>query len=60
MLDKANEPEQIELDIRKRAAMLAAGNGVDSLTTSENGGVLDLTLSEALLVVLSQNSLTIE
>ncbi|MFT5631289.1 MAG: 3D-(3,5/4)-trihydroxycyclohexane-1,2-dione acylhydrolase (decyclizing) [Gammaproteobacteria bacterium] len=58
MLDKAHEPEQIEQDIRTRAAKIAAGGNVDVLTTSENGGVLDLTLSEALVVALLKQEVT--
>lgn len=58
MLDKTPEPEQVEQDIRARAAMIAAGGGLDVLTTGENDGVLDLTLSEALVIAMLKQDVT--
>jgi 3D-(3,5/4)-trihydroxycyclohexane-1,2-dione acylhydrolase (decyclizing) len=58
MLDKAHEPKRIEQDIRARAAKIAAGSSVNVLITPENGGVLDLTLSEALVIALLKQEVT--
>ena len=45
MLDKAPEREQLEVEIRARAEKIAASGGVDVLATTDNNGVVDLTLS---------------
>jgi 3D-(3,5/4)-trihydroxycyclohexane-1,2-dione acylhydrolase (decyclizing) len=58
MLDIALEPEQIEQNVRARAAKIATGSGVDVLSTTENGGVLDLTLSEALVIAMLKQEVT--
>lgn len=58
MLDKLNEPEQIERDIRDRAAKIAAGPGIEALSTEANGGIVEMTLSEALIVGLLKQDVT--
>ena len=58
MLDKAPEPEQLEVEIRARAEKIAASGGVEALASSDNGGVLDLTLSEALVVAMLKQEVT--
>jgi 3D-(3,5/4)-trihydroxycyclohexane-1,2-dione acylhydrolase (decyclizing) len=58
MLDKVLEPEKIEQEIRARASKIAASGGVDSLLTQDNGGVLVLSLSEALVVAMLKQEVT--
>ncbi|MGB7243089.1 MAG: hypothetical protein WBC93_13495, partial [Sulfitobacter sp.] len=58
MLDKAPEPEQLELEIRARAEKIAANGGVDVLATTDNNGVVDLTLSEALVIAMLNQEVT--
>ena len=52
MLDQAPEPEQLELEIRARAEKIVASGGVQALATADNDGVLDITLSEALVIAM--------
>jgi 3D-(3,5/4)-trihydroxycyclohexane-1,2-dione acylhydrolase (decyclizing) len=58
MLDKANEPQQLEMEIRARAAKIVSSDGVDALATTDNDGVLDLTLSEALIIAFLKQEVT--
>jgi 3D-(3,5/4)-trihydroxycyclohexane-1,2-dione acylhydrolase (decyclizing) len=58
MLDNALDLEQVEQAIRARAAKISASGNVDVLATPENGGVLELTLSEALIVALLKQDVT--
>lgn len=58
MLDRVLETAQTEHEMHIRATMIATGKGVDDLATSENGGVLDLTLSEALVIALLKQGVT--
>ena len=47
MLDYVLERERIEQGIRARATKISVSGNVDVLATLENGGVVELTLSEA-------------
>ena len=58
MLDKAPEREQLEVEIRARAEKIAASGGVDVLASTDNNGVVDLTLSEALVVAMLKQEVT--
>ena len=57
MLDIALETAQAEHEMHIRATKIAAG-GVDRLATPENSGVIDLTLSEALVVAMLKQGVT--
>lgn len=52
MLDKNKIPDEPENEIRKRAIRLAVKSVEDALIDDQNGGIVDLTLSEALVVAL--------
>lgn len=58
MLDKSREPEQLEKEIRARAEKIMASGTVDILATPQNGGIIELTLSEALVVALLKQKVT--
>jgi 3D-(3,5/4)-trihydroxycyclohexane-1,2-dione acylhydrolase (decyclizing) len=52
MLDKNQKPDVAEMDIRARAIRLAAKPVDDALINDQNVGVVELTLSEALVIGL--------
>ncbi|MGC1486332.1 MAG: hypothetical protein WA784_00940, partial [Albidovulum sp.] len=52
MLDKNQTPEEAEKIIRIRAARLAAKPVGEALTDDDNGGIVQLSLSEALIIGL--------
>ena len=58
MLDKAHEPEQLKLEILARAEKIGASGGVEALATADNDGVLELTLSEALVIAMLKQEVT--
>lgn len=58
MLEKNQSPEHLEQDMRDRATRLASASVDDALVTDKNRGLLDLTLSEALLIGLMKQGVT--
>ncbi|WP_052465741.1 thiamine pyrophosphate-binding protein [Phaeobacter sp. S60] len=52
MLDKIHTPEEAEQEIRTRAIRLAVNPVDEALIDDNNGGILQLTLSEALVIGL--------
>ena len=58
MLDKAPKPEQLELEMRDRAEKIAVSGDFATLVTTDNDGVVDLTLSEALVIAMLKQEVT--